>query len=220
MRTRIIAALFAAFALLLSGCSHHFVMTGESIQQLNKSHRVGVVTDGKGGAHLVRNIEAGLMKEGVPVHLVAIEEFKDDIYPRKTYDLITDAGKLPRTLEITTEDYKNLVVLQAVNDYTGRTAISKDAMGFVKELRETWGIDFILVVHELGGFQYEAYMVDTMNTERVFSFYVNADKKGWYQNFPTSRSKPSIDEYVDMTPMELARRDVAHFIVTTLTTGR
>ncbi len=216
----LVAALATIVFFLLPGCSHHFIMTGESIQQLNNSHRVGVLTNGKSSAHLVRNLEAGLMKEGVPVHIVQIEEFKNDIYARKSYDLITDSGKLPRTLEVTTEDYRNLVVLQAVNDYTERSALSADALVFLGELRNDWSIDFLLVVHELGAFQYECYMIDTLNRERVFSFYVNANKKGWYANFPSSRSKPSIDEYSGLTPTDVARRDLAHFVVTTLTTGR
>ena len=211
--------LFATIG-LSSGCGHYFVMDGEVIETLSKSDRVGILVNSKGGSQLRGAVEAAIMAQGVHVQAVHIEDIKDDFYDQKGYDLITDTPKLPRKLEVESTDYASLRKLQAVNDYSMRTELGGSALEFLDHLRKEWSLDYVVIVRESGPFNYYSYAVDTGSKERIFSFYVNANAKGWFRKFPVSKNKPSFEDQDGLSDGEMARYELSRFVADALTNKR
>ena len=203
-----------------TGCAKpFFVMDGEATQTLSGSDHVGVVTNGKGMDYVRKAIESGLMNDGVHVQAIHIEDIKDDFYKREEYDVITDVVKLQRKLDISTNSYAGLGDLQGINDYTLRHSLASDSLTFLDDLRTKWDLDYILVVRQNGGFSFDSYLIDSNSREKLFTLYVNSNKKGFFKNFPDTKNRPSIDEWDGTNDGDLARQEVARYIVQTLVKG-
>ena len=211
--------LFGAVALaaLGTGCSSKFIMEGESIETLGKQDHIGVITDGKAGGYMQRAVESNLMAKGVKVQAVSIEEFKNDLYKRRDYDHETNGNRIAKELKIEATSYDNIATLQGINDYTVRRDLAADALGLLKDLNSDWDLDYILVVREGGAYAYNVYMIDTASRERVFSLFIETDKKGWMANFPTPRNTPSIAKDRDLGDADIARMDMARYLAAVLT---
>jgi hypothetical protein len=216
-------------------------MDGEAIQTISGSDRIGVVTDGKGLDYVRKALESSLMSDGVHVQAISIEDIKDDFYQRDTYDVATNVLKKQKTsvgfgkkgpfagataggdtegpFIINTETYDGMGALQSVNDYTLRSQLTGDSLTFLGDLRSKWGLDYILVVHQKGAFSFESYLLDTGTREKLFTLYVNANKKGFFKDFPDTKNRPSIDEWSGTNDGDLARQEVARYIVQTLLKG-
>ena len=210
----------SAFLFLLSSCAHYQTAHWGSVDP-GQGPRIAVVMD-ENSLHtrLTTVMSSSLMVRGFVVRSVfptevLPEDLLERVEPSKQYSFgeeLTDQMSSGGNIRGNADLVERLLLLNDIQDATERY---EDLLSLRDRILDEWNVDYIMFIYPKGslitaglfnrrgqfGFNYAVRVIRVDDREIVFTYFVNANKRGWEQVV----SKRSVTSALDENHAKISR---------------
>lgn len=221
MKRVVLIVVVSALIGLLGSCAHYQAAHWGSVDPTGGT-RVAVVMD-ENSLHtrLTTVMASSLMYRGFVVRSVfptevLPEDLLERVEPSKQYSFgeeLTDQMSSGGTIRGTADLVERLLLLNDIQDASERY---EDLLSLRDRVLEEWDVDYIMFIYPRGslissgllnrrgqfGFNYAVRVISVADREIVFTYFVNANKRGWEQVV----SKRSVTSSLDEENVQISRR--------------
>ena len=221
MKRLILIVTTVVLAVLVGSCAHYQTAYWGTVNP-SGGPRIAVVMD-ENSLHtrLTTVMASALMVRGFVVRSVfptevLPEDLLERVEPSKQYSFgeeLTDQMSSGGTIRGNADLIERLLLLNDVQDASERY---EDLLGLRDRVLDEWNVDYIMFIYPKGslistgwfnrrsqfGFNYAVRVIQVEDREIVFTYFVNANKRGWEQVV----SKRSVTSSFDVDHMKISRR--------------
>jgi hypothetical protein len=219
---RLLLILFAGVLVLAVGSCAHYQTAHWGGVDPAEAPRIAVVMD-ENSLHtrLSTIMASSLMYRGFEVRSVfptevLPEDLLERVEPSKQYSFgeeLTDQMSSGGNIRGDADLVERLLLLNDIQDASERY---EDLLALRDRILEEWDVDYIMFIYPRGslissglrnrrsqfGFNYAVRVIDVADREIVFTYFVNANKRGWEQVV----SKRSVTSSLDEENVKISRR--------------
>jgi hypothetical protein len=221
MKRVILIGVAVVLTVMLGACAHYQTAHWGSVDPAG-GPRIAVVMD-ENSLHtrLTTVMASSLMVRGFVVRSVfptevLPEDLLERVEPSKQYSFgeeLTDQMSSGGTIRGDADLIERLLLLNDIQDASERY---EDLLALRDRILEEWDVDYIMFIYPRGslisaglfnrrgqfGFNYAVRVIKVEDREMVFTYFVNANKRGWEQVV----SKRSVTSALDEEHAKISRR--------------